>query len=103
MAATSHIPSELLKFSTQEKFRAYARFLGIIWRANPWLTGFRFIVLFLGASLQPLEVYFFALFITAIASGNAERAPLTAVEQTVRKMKTKSSQKPNFVIVFLYG
>jgi ABC-type multidrug transport system fused ATPase/permease subunit len=75
MADASHISSELLKFSTQEKFRAYARFLGIIWRDNPWLATFRFTVLLMGASLQPLEVYFFALFITAIASGNIERAP----------------------------
>lgn len=64
-----------LQFSTKEKLRAYGRFLGIIWRDNPWLTTFRFVMLFLGAFLQPLEIYFFALFITAIASGHTDQAP----------------------------
>ncbi len=64
-----------LRFPAKDKFRAYARFIGIIWRDNPALTTFRFVMLFLGAFLQPLEVYFFALFITAIASGQTERAP----------------------------
>jgi len=64
-----------LRFPAREKFRAYARFLSIIWRDNPGLTTFRLVMLVLGSFLQPLEVYFFALFITAIASGHAERAP----------------------------
>lgn len=72
---TDKAPDKPLHFSVKDKFRAYARFLGIIWRDNPWLASFRFIMLFLGAFLQPLEVYFFAQFITAIASGQTERAP----------------------------
>ena len=73
--AKKSVDDKPLHFSTKEKFRAYTRFLGIIWRDNPWLTSFRFAMLFLGAFLQPAEVYFFALFITAIASGQTERAP----------------------------
>ncbi|MBD3281383.1 ATP-binding cassette domain-containing protein [Candidatus Uhrbacteria bacterium] len=63
-----------IHFSTKEKLRAYARFLKIIWRFNKPLAVFRFSIIFLGAFLQPLEVYFFSLFIAAIAEGQTEKA-----------------------------
>jgi ABC-type multidrug transport system fused ATPase/permease subunit len=63
-----------IKFSTKEKLRAYARFLKIIWQFNKPLAIFRFTVIFLGAFLQPLEVYFFSLFIAAIAAGETDKA-----------------------------
>lgn len=63
-----------IQFSNKEKFRAYARFLKIIWRYNKPLAIFRFAIIFLGAFLQPLEVYFFSLFIAAIAEGQTEKA-----------------------------
>ncbi len=66
---------QVLRFPAKDKFRAYVRFIGIIWRAHPALTTLRFGLIVLGAFLQPLEVYFFAQFISAIASGQAERAP----------------------------
>ncbi len=67
-------PEINIQFSNKEKFRAYARFLKIIWRYNKPLAIFRFAIIFLGAFLQPLEVYFFSLFIAAIAEGQTEKA-----------------------------
>lgn len=63
-----------IQFSTKEKFRAYTRFLKIIWEFNKPLAVFRFTLIFLGAFLQPLEVYFFSLFIAAIAASKTETA-----------------------------
>jgi hypothetical protein len=63
-----------LQFSTKEKFRAYTRFLKIIWQYNKGLAIFRLILIVLGAFLQPLEVYFFSLFIAAIAANQTETA-----------------------------
>lgn len=64
-----------LRFPAKERFRAYARFLGVIWRTHPYLTTFRFSLVVLGAFLQPVEVYFFAKFIAAIAQGKMAEAP----------------------------
>ncbi|MEK7481714.1 MAG: ABC transporter ATP-binding protein, partial [Patescibacteria group bacterium] len=69
------ISPKRLRFSAKEKFYAYARFLGIIWHAHPVLTSLRFALTFLGAFLQPVEVYFFAKFIAAIAEGDIHQAP----------------------------
>lgn len=63
-----------IHFSIQEKFRAYTRFLKIIWEFNKPLALFRFVLIILGAFLQPLEVYFFSLFIAAIAATKTETA-----------------------------
>lgn len=63
-----------IQFSAKEKFRAYARFLKIIWRYNKPLAIFRFLIILFGAFLQPLEIYFFSLFIAAIAEGSNETA-----------------------------
>ncbi len=67
--------SKVLHFPAKDKFRAYLRFIGIIRDAHPTLTSVRFALIVLGAFLQPVEVYFFAQFISAIASGQSERAP----------------------------
>jgi len=63
-----------LQFSAKEKLRAYTRFLKIIWQYNKGLAIFRLILIILGAFLQPLEVYFFSLFIAAIAASQTETA-----------------------------
>ncbi|MFZ6015391.1 MAG: ATP-binding cassette domain-containing protein [Patescibacteria group bacterium] len=63
-----------IQFSAKEKLRAYARFLKIIWQYNKALAVFRFTIILLGAFLQPLEVYFFSLFVAAIAASNTESA-----------------------------
>ncbi|MBU2566292.1 ABC transporter ATP-binding protein/permease [Patescibacteria group bacterium] len=63
-----------IQFTNKEKFRAYTRFLKIIWQYNKPLTLFRIIIIILGAFLQPLEVYFFSLFIAAIADGSTDKA-----------------------------
>ncbi|MEK7655671.1 MAG: ABC transporter ATP-binding protein [Patescibacteria group bacterium] len=71
----TNVEKELLNVPWREKWRAYKNFLRIIWRANPSLAAFRFAMLFFGAFLQPIEVYAFSLFISAIATGKSERAP----------------------------
>lgn len=68
-------PDNRLKFPIKDKIRAYARFIGIIWKANPSLALSRTVLLVLGAFLQPIEVYFFAQFIAAIATGRVNEAP----------------------------
>ncbi len=65
----------ILRFPTKEKVQAYWRFILIIWRANPGLALVRLILLVAGSFLQPVEVYFFAQFIAAIAAGRSEQAP----------------------------
>ena len=63
-----------IQFSTKEKLRAYTRFLKIIWQYNKGLAIFRFLLIILDAFLQPIEVYFFSLFIAAIAASNSDTA-----------------------------
>jgi ATP-binding cassette subfamily B protein len=75
MANQTSVVEKQLNFPAKDRFRAYARFLGVIRRAHPWLTAFRFTLIVLSAFLQPIEVYFFAKFITAIAQGQAAQAP----------------------------
>ncbi len=60
----------------RERFAAYRAFLVLMWKANPWLATFRFFLLLAASILQPLQVYIFSLLITAIGSGQTERAPL---------------------------
>lgn len=68
------------KASFRDKLRAYKFFLLITWRANPVLAVFRFCLLIAGAFLQPIEIYTFSLLITAIATGQTEKAmPLIIV------------------------
>ncbi|MDF1496432.1 MAG: ABC transporter ATP-binding protein [Patescibacteria group bacterium] len=63
-----------INFSTKEKLSAYTRFLKIIWQYNKGLAVFRVAIIVFGAFLQPLEVYFFSLFIAAIAEGKTDTA-----------------------------
>jgi len=60
-------------FPISYKFRAYARFIRIIWRYNPALVVFRFALLILGAGMDPIGIYAFSIFIAAIASGQTDR------------------------------
>jgi ATP-binding cassette subfamily B protein len=64
-----------LNFSPKDKVRAYWRFIKIIWRENKKLALTRAALLVAGAFLQPLEIYFFAQFIAAIAAGHISQAP----------------------------
>ncbi|MDD5438464.1 MAG: ABC transporter ATP-binding protein [Patescibacteria group bacterium] len=64
-----------LNFSPKEKLGAYWRFIKIIWRENKKLAFSRAVLLVAGAFLQPLEIYFFAQFIAAIAAGHTNQAP----------------------------
>lgn len=81
MMDTEKLPVEVdLKIPLRDKFQAYKFFLRIIWKANPRLAVFRFILLVLGSFLQPIEIYAFSLLITAIALGQTENAtPLIAI------------------------
>lgn len=66
----------LRTIGTRERLAAYRSFLVLMWRANPRLAAFRFFLLIASSILQPLQVYVFALLITAIGAGELERAPL---------------------------
>lgn len=66
------------RIPVKEKLHAYWRFLGIIWRANPKLAGFRFSLTFFSSVLQPVEIYAFAQLISAITSGKTENVTLFA-------------------------
>ena len=66
------------RIPVKEKLHAYWRFLGIIWRANPKLSGFRFSLTFFSSVLQPIEIYAFAQLISAITSGKTGNVTLFA-------------------------
>ena len=78
LAMSSNVPGAP-SISFKEKIRAYGHFLGIIWQANPKLTGFRFSLTFFSSALQPLEIYAFSLLISAITSGDSQRVGLLAI------------------------
>ncbi|MBM3204476.1 ABC transporter ATP-binding protein [Candidatus Uhrbacteria bacterium] len=67
-------PKPDIHISFRARWRAYRYFLGMMWRANRGLAFFRFVSLFLAASLEPLEVYVFALFISAITNQQLDHA-----------------------------
>lgn len=75
VSSPKELDNNILHFPAKDKIRAYVRFILIIWRANPGLALVRLILLVAGAFLQPVEVYFFAQFIAAIAAGRSEQAP----------------------------
>lgn len=75
MADPKDTVEKQLRFPAKDRFRAYVRFLGVIWRTHPYLSFFRSVLVVLSAVLQPVEVYFFAKFIAAIAQGKAAEAP----------------------------
>lgn len=75
MSSAKKTDDNILRFPAKDKIRAYGRFILIIWRANPGLALVRLTLLVAGAFLQPVEVYFFAQFIAAIAAGRSEQAP----------------------------
>lgn len=66
----------LRRVTSKEKWAAFRRFLGTMWRAHPVLAVLRFGLIVIAAVLQPLSVYTFALLIEAIGAGDTSRAPL---------------------------
>ncbi|MEK7473141.1 MAG: ABC transporter ATP-binding protein [Patescibacteria group bacterium] len=71
-----HESSALRPIPMRERLSAYKAFLGIMWRANPWLAFLRATLIVIAAILQPVQVYVFALVIDAIGRGDLEAAPL---------------------------
>ncbi len=70
--------------------RSYGRFLLLLWRSNHSLTALRIFLQILSATMQPLQIFFFALLVRAITTGDADSAiPLvigTAVTYGLQKL-----------------
>ncbi len=70
------LEASLRAITAKDRRAALRRFLGTMWRANPGLASVRFGLTILAAALQPLQVYVFALLITAIGNGDAAQGAL---------------------------